>query len=171
MRGRRLGLGGALLALMLVGCTSHEDRRAALVDGLILIAAAGEQTELAQLRKYLETLGIVGIKRLEVASAVRADGLNQESIELEVAPQDCITPAMIRERTGISFHHLPDGPPPMPPPLHGPLRADPRPRIPSPGIEFQLDTQVYRVVLAIAGKDLKADACVSAFVVRRIAQG
>jgi hypothetical protein len=78
---------------------------------------------------------------------------------------------MIRDRTGISFDPLPGGPPPLPPPLPGPGRAAPRPRAPSPGIEFRLDTEAHRVVLAIAGNDLRADACVRAFTLRRIASG
>ncbi len=99
------------------------------------------------------------------------DGRTRESIDIEFAPPDCVTPAMLRDRLGISFDHLPGGPPPMPPPLHGPQRVDPKPRVPSPGIEFRLDTEAHRVVLAIAGNDLRSDACVRAFTLRRVPPG
>ena len=170
--GRRLsGFCGAVLALAAVACTSVEDRRTALIDGLVQMAATDEPVEETRVRRYFATQGLPPLRRLEITSAVLEDGRTRESIDIEFEPPDCVTPAMIRDRTGISFDPLPGGPPPMPPPLYGPRRVDPRPRVPSPGIEFRLDTDLYRVVLAIAGNDLRADACVRAFTLRRISPG
>jgi hypothetical protein len=167
---RRLGRLGAALALSLFGCAPEADRKGALVDGLIQMAATGEPVEAARARTYFEQLGVAPPRRFEVASTRLEDGRQRETIEIEVEPRDCITPAMIRDRTGVAYSHLPSGPPPLLPPLFGVRRAAARPRLPSPGIEFPLDTRAYRVVLAIAGDDLKADACVWSFTLRRISQ-
>jgi hypothetical protein len=165
---RRWGGGAALIAAVLVGCTSEAERKAAIVDGLVRVVSEREQVEAARIRQYFERLGVGPIRRLEIASAVLEDGRTQENVEIELRPQDCITPAMIRDRTGVSFHRLPDGPPPLPPPRFGGRRVDPKPRVPSPGIEFELETGTRRSVLTIAGNDLKPDACVWSFTLRRI---
>jgi hypothetical protein len=132
------------------------------------MAAADRPVEAARIRQYFADQGLPPPRRLEIASAVLDDGRRHESVEIEFEPPDCVTPAMIRDRTGVSFDPLPGGPPPLSPPLYGPRRVEPRPRVPSPGIEFRLDTEAHRVVLAIAGNDLRPDACVRAFTLRRI---
>ena len=158
------------MALGLIGCENVEERRTALIDGLVDMAEAGEPAEEARVRGYFEH-SVARIRRLDIATTVLEDGRTRESIDIEFEPPDCVTPAMLRDRLGISFDHLPGGPPPLPPPLFGPQRVDPKPRVPSPGIEFRLDTTTYQIVLAIAGADLRADACVRAFTLRRVSTG
>lgn len=170
MNRRRFGIGAAIVAAALAGCTSEADRKAAVVDGIVQMVTESEHVEAARIRQSFQQLGVGPIRRLEIASAVLDDGRTQENVEIELRPEDCITPAMIRDRTGVSFHPLPDGPPPLPPPLLGSRRLDPRPRMPSPGIEFELDTGAHRSVLTIAGNDLRPDACVWSFTLRRIPQ-
>src|SRR4051794_13456327 len=85
------------VALGFGGCVADADRRNALIDGLLNLAATDAPVEEARIRAHFTSQRIAEIQRLRVADTVIAGGLTQQDLEIAFSGQDCVTPAMIRE--------------------------------------------------------------------------